>query len=76
MLVKKKKERICLQCRRPGFDSQVGKIPEEGNGYPLQYSEEFHQESLVGYSPWGCKESDMTDLVTLKMLQNVTFFSK
>ena len=23
---------------------------------------EFHeQRSLVGYSPWGCKESDMTD---------------
>ena len=23
---------------RPGFDSWVGKIPEEGKGYPLQYS--------------------------------------
>ena len=30
--------RICLQCRRPGFNSWVGKIPGEGNGDPLQYS--------------------------------------
>ena len=29
---------ICLQCRRPGFDPWVGKIPEDGNGNPLQYS--------------------------------------
>ena len=27
---------------------------------PVFLSEEFHgQRSLVGYSPWGCKESDM-----------------
>ena len=28
----------CLQCKRPGFDLWVGKIPGEGNGNPLQYS--------------------------------------
>ena len=27
-----------LQCRRPGFDPWVRKIPREGNGYPLPYS--------------------------------------
>ena len=27
-----------LQCRRPGFDPWVRKIPEEGNGNPLQHS--------------------------------------
>ena len=27
---------ICLQCRKHGFDLWVQKIPEEGNGYPLQ----------------------------------------
>ena len=31
-------KRIHLQWRRPRFDSWVGKIPREGNGYPLQYS--------------------------------------
>ena len=41
----------------PGSGRSCG----EGNGYPFQYSwpGEFHgQRSLVGYSPWDCKESD------------------
>ena len=25
-------------CKRPGFDPWVGKIPQDGNGYPLHYS--------------------------------------
>ena len=48
----------------PGF----GRSPGEGNYYPLQYflpGESHGQRSLVGYSPWGCKEWDMTELVTL-----------
>ena len=43
--------------------------PREGNGYPLQYycHGEFHgQRSLVGYSPWSCKELDwVTNTFTL-----------
>ena len=31
-------QRICLQCRRPGFDPWVRKTPGKGNGNPLQYS--------------------------------------
>ena len=53
-----------LQCRRPGFDSWVGKIPGEGNGNPLQYpwpGKSHGQRSLVGCSPWGRKESGMTE---------------
>ena len=41
-----------------------GRYPGEGNGNPLQYSglENPHgQRSLVGCSPWGRKESDMTE---------------
>ena len=34
-----------------------GRSPGEGNGNPLQYS---YLGMLVGYSPWSCKESDMT----------------
>ena len=44
----------------PGLE----RSPGEGNGNPLQYSclENPHgQRSLVGYSPWGRKESDMTE---------------
>jgi len=41
-----------------------GKSPEEGHGNSLQYSclENPHgQRSLTDWSPWGCKESDMTE---------------
>ena len=44
-----------------------GRLPGEGNGNPLQYSclEKSHGwRSLVGYSPCGCKESDMTEQLT------------
>ena len=43
----------------------VKNLPAEGHGNPLQCSclEKLlcGQRSLVGYSPWGCKESDMTE---------------
>ena len=48
----------------PGFGRFLG----EGNGNPLQYSclENSHeQRSLVGYSSWGCKESDTAEQLTL-----------
>ena len=41
-----------------------GRSPGGSHGNPLQYSclESPHgQRSLVGYSPWGCKELDMTE---------------
>ena len=44
----------------PGTD----RSPGEGNGNPLHYSclgESHGQRSLVGYSPWGHKESDTTE---------------
>ena len=43
--------------------SWVRKIPWGGNGNPLQYSclEIQGQRSLEGYSPWGHKESDITE---------------
>ena len=42
----------------------LGRSPGEGNGNPLQYScleNPQGQKSLVGYCPWSCKESDMTE---------------
>ena len=41
-----------------------GRSPGEGNGNPLQYywpGKSHGQRSLVGYSPWGRKESDTTE---------------
>ena len=34
------------------------------NGTPVLLPEKFHGwRNLVGYSPWGCKESDTTELI-------------
>ena len=55
---------VCLQCRRSGFDSWVGKIPwrRKWQPTPVFLPGKFHgQRSLVGYSQWGHKESDRTE---------------
>ena len=47
-----------------GLSPGSGRSPGGGHGNPLQYSclENPHvQRSLVGYSPWGPKEWDMTE---------------
>ena len=49
----------------------LGRFPGGGHGNPLQYSclENPHgQRSLVGYSPWGCKESDMTEQLSIESI--------
>ena len=56
---------ICLQCRRPGFNPRVGKIPwrRKWQPTPVLLPEEFHgQRSLVDYSPWLTKsQSQLSD---------------
>ena len=47
-----------LQCRRPGFEIWVRKIPwrRERLPTPVFLPEEFHgQRTLEGYNPWGLK---------------------
>ena len=68
--VKKKKKKKStfnagdrLQRRKHGFEIWVGKIPyrRERLPTPVFLPRELHgQRSLVRYSPWGRKESDMT----------------
>ena len=56
--------KIFLQCRRCGFSSWVRKIPRIRKWQPILVflSGKSHgQRILAGYSPWGCKESDMTE---------------
>ena len=51
-----------LQYRRPRFHPWIGKTPWRMKSYPLQYSgQEFHEL----YSPWGSKESDTTEKLSL-----------
>ena len=42
-----------------------GRFPGGGNGNPLPVffpGKSHGQRSLEGYSPWGCKESDKTEV--------------
>ena len=51
--------RICLQCGRLGVDPWVRKIPWRRERLPTA---EFWPRIFHGlYSPWDCKESDMTE---------------
>ena len=52
-----------LQCGRPGFDPRVGKIPwrRERLPTPVFWPTEFHD------SPWGHKESDTTERLSLSL---------
>ena len=64
------KESAC-QCRRrqrQGFNPWVGKIPwsRKWQSTPVFWLGEFHgQKSLMNYSPWGCKQSDTTERLSI-----------
>ena len=50
--------------RRPRFDPWVGKMPWRRKWQPSPVflpGKSHGQTGLVGYSPWGCRESDMTE---------------
>ena len=55
-------KKISLQCGRLGFNPWVGEIPwrRERLPTPVVWPEEFH-----GYSPWGHKELDTTERLSL-----------
>ena len=58
-----------------GSISGLGRSPGGGHGNTLQYSclENPHgQRSPVGYSPWGHKESDMTEQQSTAQYTTVT----
>ena len=70
---------LCLQCRRPGFDPWVKKIPWRRNWQPTSVflpGESHGWRSLVGYNPRGRKESDMIERLhfhfTLLSISNLT----
>ena len=47
-----------------GLIPRLGRPPGGGHSNPVQYSclENLHgQRTLVGYSPWACKESETTE---------------
>ena len=55
----------CRRLRRCGFDPWVGKIPwrRKWQPTPVFLSRESHGErSLLGHSPWDCKELGMIEV--------------
>ena len=63
------KESAC-NAGNPGSTPGPERSPGEGNGYPtpVVLPGRFHgQRRLVGYSPWGCKELDTTEQLTLSL---------
>ena len=67
----------CRSCKRCGFDPWVGKIPWRRVWQPTPVflpGKSYGQRSLVGYSPRGCKELDMTEqLSTHTIFLNSTY---
>ena len=63
--------------RDTGLILGSGRSPRGGHGNPLQYSclENSWIEEPGGLSPWGCKESDMTE-VTEHTSSQFTVFKK
>ena len=61
----------CRSHRRHGFDPWVGKIPWRRAWQPTPVflpGKSQGQMSLAGYSPWGRRESDMTERLSMQTL--------
>ena len=56
-----------------GLIPGLGRFLGEGNGNPLQHSCLKNSTDLVGYSPWGQKELDMTKRLSLIYLEKYLF---
>ena len=65
-----------VRSKRRGFNpwvSQEDPLEEDTATTPIFLPGEFHeQRSLVGYSPWSHKKSDMTEQLTLSLLHGET----
>ena len=80
------RKELAFQCRRrkrSRFDPWVRKIPwrRKWRPTPVLLNGKFRGwRSLVGYSPWDCKESDMTEQLHWStgctMLQNISTVSQ
>ena len=69
----------CKKSKRLKFDPWFGEIPwsRKWQPTPVFLPGELHeQRNLEGYSPRGCKESDMTEQLSTKKLKTLPNFGK
>ena len=62
----------------PGYNLWIRKIPWRRKQQPTPVflpGESQGQKSLVGYSPWGCKESDTTSRLSLSHTHAHTLYT-
>ena len=66
----------CRRCRRCGFEPWIRKIcRRKWQPTPVFLPGKFRgQRSLVGYSPWGCQESDRAEDTCLWIKSHVIFW--
>ena len=60
--------------RDVGLLPELGRSPRRGHGNPtlgFLPGESHGQRSLVGYSPWGCKQLDMTEGLSSRGIHQV-----
>ena len=63
-------KKTCVPCKKPEFDSWVGKMPWRRKWQPIPVfwlGESHGQRNMVGYSPRGCKELERTEQLTLSL---------
>ena len=67
------------QCRRHGFDPLAREISWRRAWQPTLVflpGESYGQRSLMGYSPWGCREFDMTEVTEQVCTMKSTWLSE
>ena len=65
-----------LRRQETGFDPWVGKVSWRNAQQPTGVflpGESHGQRSLQGYSPWGCKESDTAERLTLLSCRQILY---
>ena len=64
-------KKSACSARYAGLIPGSGKSPGGGQGNPLQYCGESYGQILVGYSPQGYKQQDMTEVTQHSITQHI-----
>ena len=77
VLVVKKPVANAGDIRDSGLILGSGRSPEEGMAtHSIILALFLPQKSLVGYSPWGCKESNITEQQSMHVLKDLVYSTR